>query len=280
MSCKRLRGLKLSCATFTFFGLIACSGFYAADAMAGAMPDKVRNEASSILDRALKDIQDGQTGEAVDAPEDIIPPDPVGLTEEDVEQVIAEPPIQPPEPEPEPEVVEAEEEPAPAPENRTIHVMKDNTAYFGLSVGLYDSVQDRELAGSLGLEYQSGRRLAGFLQPIFGAFATTDATNMVYGGVGVPISMSKNWMVLPSITAGYYDGGNGVDLGRRLAYRLGTEIAYVLENKSRIGLNIHTITNGTSPDSNDRTEIISIRYTTPLDEIPFIGKPKASKNTQ
>jgi hypothetical protein len=94
---------------------------------------------------------------------------------------------------------------------------------------------------------------------------TTDASFLGYAGVGVPFDLTDNIMMMPSIAGGIYDEGNGgVDLKSNFAIRFGTELAYKFDDNSRIGLNAHIITNGESLDKADRTEVISLVYTTPL----------------
>lgn len=217
---------------------------------AGVMP----YEQPSVLDRALMDIQEQNqpTDETV-----LIAPPPPEMTETVVVEqedetlettTFAEEPIA---------VVE------PAPQNRIVDV-QDNQSFFGLSIGAYDPFTHDDLAASLGIEYQPGIKIAGLLQPLFGAMATNDGTFLGYGGLGVPVELNSNWMLMPSAAIGYYEDGDGYDLDRHAVYRIGAELAYVFENKSRLGLNAHVITNGKSFDSEDRTEVISLMYTMPI----------------
>lgn len=162
-------------------------------------------------------------------------------------------------PAPEPAVM-----PAPVPESRVVEV-QPNTSYFGLSVGMYDPFSHGEQATSFNLEWQPGVKIAGFLQPLFGAMATTSGAMMGYGGVGVPFNVTDNIFIMPSVSVGAYKEGAGYDLGQTLAFRVGTEVAYQFEDKSRIGINAHVLTNGRSFDREDRTEVISLVYTTPTD---------------
>jgi hypothetical protein len=243
--------------------ILSGASFAITPAHAGGMPN---NEASSILDQALQDIQRNTL--PVKEPEKEITYEP-----EPVKEILAEPPVmEEPAPAPTPVVAEPAPEPvAPVPQDRIVNVQRD-TSFFGLSVGLYDAFKTDDLAASFGVEWQPGVKIAGVLQPLFGAFVTSDGSFLGYGGVGVPVKVHKNWMIMPSVSAGYYEEGDGFDLDRKLAYRVGAEIAYVFENESRLGLNVHTITNGTSLDTDDRTEIISIKYTTPLGNIPGFRK--------
>ncbi len=155
------------------------------------------------------------------------------------------------------------EEPAPVPESRIVEVQPDSS-FFGLSVGMYDPFTHGTEALSFNLEFQPGVKIAGVLQPLFGALATTEGTLMGYGGLGVPFHLGERVLVMPSIAVGAYEAGDGFDLGRTLAFRGGAEIAYEFDDKSRLGLNAHIITNGTSLQREDRTEVIGLVYTMPL----------------
>ncbi len=220
-------------------------------ALADGMPNEEPKPAATVLDKALMEIQ-GETDEA-----------PVPVTPS-VEETKEETKIEAPAP-----VVAAEppeeEKPAPAPENRVVEV-QPNSSFFGLSVGLYDLTHGNK-DPSFSLEFQPGVKLAGILQPIFGAMLTNNGTVYGYAGAGVPINITDNFFVMPSVAAGFYHEGDGYDLDRSLAYRVGTEIGWKFENSSRIGLNIHAITNGTSFKREDRTEVISVVYTTPLENL-------------
>jgi hypothetical protein len=156
----------------------------------------------------------------------------------------------------------AQEIAAPVPDNRIVEV-QPNTSFFGMSVGVYDVGRSGDRAPAISAEWQPGVKIAGFLQPIFGAFATTKATAMGYGGVGVPIKLSKHFFLMPSVAVGAYKEGAGYDLGKTLAFRVGTELGYQFDDQSRLGLNAHIITNGESTNKIDRTHIISLVYTMP-----------------
>lgn len=161
---------------------------------------------------------------------------------------------------------------APVPESRVVEVQPD-TSFFGLSVGMYDPFTHNEKAASFNVEWQPGVKIAGFLQPLFGAMVTTNGAMLGYGGLGVPFNISDHVMLMPSVAIGGYKKGGGFDLHQVLAYRIGTELAYQFDDKSRIGLNMHVLTNGQSAGREDRTEVFGITYTTPLDMTPAPVKP-------
>lgn len=192
------------------------------------------------LDKALDEIQNQET--PVELKKEVEAPAAIKVAEE---------------PKPEPA-------PAPVPMTRVVEV-QPNTSFFGLSVGMYDPFTHGEKAASLTLEFQPGLKIAGVLQPLFGALVTTQGSLMGYGGVGVPINLSEKVFLMPSVSAGAYEAGDGADLGRgKLAFRFGTELGYILANDARVGINAHIISNGFSLDREDRTEVIGLSYTMPL----------------
>jgi hypothetical protein len=226
-------------------------------AFADGMPFKEKKPApaATSLDKALDDIQNKEPPVSVAQP---APP----------------PPAPPPAPAPAPAPAAAPAPaPAPVPEARVVEVQPD-ASFFGLSVGMYDPFTHSEKAASLGFEFQPGVKIAGVLQPLFGGLVTTNGALLGYGGVGVPLHLNDHWMITPSIAIGAYKQGDGVDLERTIVYRAGAELAYVFENKSRIGLNFHVITNGKSTGPEDRTEVIGLAYTTPFELLS--GGPKTT----
>ncbi len=220
-------------------------------ALADGMLNEEQKAAPTALDKALMEVQ-GETTE-----------EPIPVTKE-VKEVPAEEPK--PVEEEKPKMAEPKPEPAPAPENRVVEV-QPHSSFLGLSVGLYDATHGHQ-AAAFGIEFQPGMRIAGFLQPIFGATLAHNGAFLAYTGVGVPFHATKNIFVMPSVAAGFYtEGDRGYDLGRHLAFRAGAEFGWKFENKSRIGLNAHVISNGTSLGREDRTEVFSIVYTTPLENL-------------
>lgn len=161
--------------------------------------------------------------------------------------------------------------PPPAPEQRVVEV-QDNPSFFGLSIGMYDPLTHGEKAPSFNLEWQPSMKIAGVLQPIFGGFAATNGAMMGYGGVGVPFTITDRVFIMPSVAVGAYKEGAGYDLDRTLAFRYGTEIAYQFDDKSRLGINAHVITNGRSFDREDRTEVLSLVYTMPTTLLSGSGR--------
>lgn len=231
---------------------------------AGGMPDIPPPEERTLLDEALLDIQ-GIGSDTSSKENEVVSP--VSLSPEDnidkqeVDKVKAVEPIATEISND--DIKEQEATATTTPKDRVVSV-QPNSSFFGLSVGFYDAFTHDKLTTSFNMEYQAGVRVIGVLQPIFGAMITTQGTVYGYGGVGAPIDVTDRIFLMPSIAVGGYSEGDGYDLQESIAYRVGTELGWKLKNNSRISLNAHVITNGKSLDRKDRTEVIGISYTTPL----------------
>lgn len=222
-------------------------------ALADGMPPgyAAPQPAATPLDQALDDLQGP-------APEEMQAEMPAEVPAQDAAPAVAVPVV-----------------PAPAPENRVVEVQPENSSFLGLSIGMYDAFTHGQQAAAFNVEWQPGVKIAGFLQPIFGGFATTEGSMMGYGGVGVPFNITENVFLMPSVAVGAYKEGAGYDLDRTLAFRYGTELAYQFDDKSRLGLNAHVITNARSFDKEDRTEVISLVYTMPTSILSGRSAPVA-----
>jgi lipid A 3-O-deacylase len=232
-------------------------------AFADGMPFKAKKPepASTPLDKALDEIQNKEPPVEVAKPAAAPEPAPV---------------VAAPKEEPKP-VVEEKPAPPPVPDARVVEV-QENTSFFGLSVGMYDPFTHGRGAAALGLQFEPGVKIAGIIQPLFGAIVTTNGALYGYGGVGVPFNIAPHWRLMPSVAIGAYKRGGGVDLDRTVVYRAGAELAYIFDNKSRLGLNVHVLSNGTSMGRDDRTEVIGLAYTAPFELLsgPVKTAPAAS----
>lgn len=156
------------------------------------------------------------------------------------------------------------------PQSRIVEVQEKAPSFFGLSVGVFDPLREKERSLAINAEYQPAVKIAGVLQPLFGAMVTSGSAVMGYAGVGLPFNVTERVLVTPSIAVAAYHNGADYDLGQLINLRAGGEIAYVLKDKSRIGLGGYILTNMDSTSRSDRTGLISVNYTTPT--TMFSGK--------
>lgn len=179
------------------------------------------------------------------------------------------PPAPPPAPAPTPQ---AEAPLPPVPESRVVDV-QPNTSFFGLSVGMYDPITHAGKSTAFNVEWQPGIKIAGTLQPLFGAMATTKGALLGYAGLGMPFNITDHVFLMPSLALGAYKDGADYNLGRSIVERAGAELAYQFDDKSRLGLNFDVLTNGESLHGVDRTEMVLVTYTIPLNALAGGASP-------
>jgi lipid A 3-O-deacylase len=139
----------------------------------------------------------------------------------------------------------------------------DDPDFLTVSVGAFDLVQDHDQAVEFRAEYRSDKKIWIF-KPFIGAMGTTDSAFYGFGGVLVDVFFGKRWVLTPSLAAGYYDNGDGVDLGHEIEFRSSIELSYRFDNRTRLGLSFYHLSNASIGDTNPGTEVLSVVYSIPL----------------
>ena len=144
--------------------------------------------------------------------------------------------------------------------------MADDPDFFVIGGGWYD-FNDNEEAFDFRAEYRSGYKALGFIKPWAGIEATTEQA--IYGAVGIltDLYFGRRWVVTPSFGAGLYGDGSGKDLGHTIEFRSQIELGYRFDDRSRISLALGHISNAGLGDSNPGTEIATIYYHIPFEDI-------------
>jgi lipid A 3-O-deacylase len=134
-----------------------------------------------------------------------------------------------------------------------------------LSAGLIgDIVADRDGAGLFGFEYRAGPELEVLrIRPSLGVMATTDAA--VYGWLGFNFDLPVGPLVFTaSTTAGFYDEGDGQDLGSFFVARNGGEVAWRFDNEVRLGVGFHYYSNYGTGSEDPGVAAATLIYSHPL----------------
>jgi hypothetical protein len=138
----------------------------------------------------------------------------------------------------------------------------DDPSFVSGSVGIYD-IDHHEKATSFAADYRPAQKLWIF-KPHAGAFVTTERSLYGYAGLLVDIYFGRRLVLTPSTAFGLYDKGNGKDLGSVVEFRSGAELAYRFDNRSRLGIGFHHLSNAGIGDRNPGTEILSVIFSYPL----------------
>ncbi len=102
------------------------------------------------------------------------------------------------------------------------------------------------------------------LAPSIGAARSGNSASFVFADLEKDFFPRKHWVVTPSFGLGVFDDGRDVRLGHDLEFRSGIKIAFVFDNKVRLGIALFHLSNGGLGDRNPGTEPVFLSLAVPL----------------
>ena len=135
--------------------------------------------------------------------------------------------------------------------------------FIVVGLGGFD-VNDNETASQLEFQAKFQKRIWLF-KPQVGAFFTTKSGFYAYGGGSMDWFFGRRYVVSPSFGAGWYQKGDGKELGGVLQFRSAIEIAYRLRSRGRVGLQVGHLSNASIFEDNPGTEFAILNYSIPTD---------------
>ena len=98
---------------------------------------------------------------------------------------------------------------------------------------------------------------------------TSDGAVYGYGGFGIDLYLGRCKCIIftPDFAVGYFEKGDGKDLGNDVEFRSGGEISYRFQDRSRVGIAIHHLSNAGLGDSNPGEESFMVNYSIPVNWI-------------
>ena len=138
---------------------------------------------------------------------------------------------------------------------------KDLTVYTG-QFDITDQVGDDETT-LFGIEHKNPElfrnTFLGKFSPVTGAFITGKNSTYFYTGVEAQYGIGP-LKILPSFTPGYYDKGNGKDLGDELEFKSEIKVGLDIFENTKIGYSYSHISNNDWGDTNPGTDNQSINF--------------------
>ena len=144
-------------------------------------------------------------------------------------------------------------------DSRTAVAKDPDILSFG--AGAFD-VFDDDTAAQFRLEYRSGYKLW-LIKPFLGVMGTTDEAFYGYGGLLLDLEFG-NFVINPNVAVGYFEEGDGKDLGHEVEFRSGLEVSYKFPNNMRLGVAFYHISNASIGDENPGTEVVEAVFSIPL----------------
>ena len=117
---------------------------------------------------------------------------------------------------------------------------------FNFFTGMFDFSDDKQKSGILGIQHQNEdlfrNSFLGRLSPITGGFLTEKNAFYLYTGVQAEYEMGP-FKITPSFTPGYYNYGDGKDLGYPLEFKSEMQISLDLSKSAQLGMSYNHISN-------------------------------------
>ena len=133
--------------------------------------------------------------------------------------------------------------------------MKDNNldTKFSVYSGMFDFSDDGKKSALIGFQHQNENlnrdTFLGNISPITGAMITADNATYFYTGIQAHYKLG-NLNLTPSFTPGYYNEGNGKDLGHALEFKSELQLSLELPRDSQIGFSYNHLSNASLGDKN------------------------------
>ena len=119
--------------------------------------------------------------------------------------------------------------------------------------GMFDFSDDNQASGLVGIQHQNDelfrKSFLGNLSPITGAFLTEK--NAVYLYTGVQAEYEVGFLTItPSFAPGYYNYGDGKDLGFPLEFKTEVQMSFDINDSTHLGMSYNHISNASLGNKN------------------------------
>ena len=127
-----------------------------------------------------------------------------------------------------------------------INNKENKNTEFNVFTGMFDFSDDGKRSTLIGFQHQNEElnrdTFLGNLSPVTGAMITGDNATYFYTGVQAQYKIGS-MNVTPSFTPGYYNQGNGKDLGHAVEFKSEVQLSLDLPQNSEFGFSYNHLSN-------------------------------------
>ena len=131
--------------------------------------------------------------------------------------------------------------------------LNDKNTELNVYTGMFDFSDAGKKSTLIGFQHQNENlnrnTFLGNLSPITGAMITADNASYFYTGVQANYKLGA-LNVIPSFAPGYYNQGNGKDLGHALEFKSEVQLSLELPKDSQFGFSYNHLSNASLGDKN------------------------------
>jgi len=134
---------------------------------------------------------------------------------------------------------------------------------LNLFTGMFDFSDSKQASGIIGLQHQNDdlfrNSFLGKLSPITGGFVTEKSAFYFYTGAQVEYDLGL-FTFTPSFAPGYYNSGDGKDLGHALEFKTEVQMSLNLSDTTEFGMSYNHISNASLGDKNPGANSYMINF--------------------
>jgi lipid A 3-O-deacylase len=146
---------------------------------------------------------------------------------------------------------------------RAISLGADDPAEVAFKAGSFDGINGHHPAALFGAEYRFAQTFYS-IRPLVGATVTSKGATYAFGGFGIDVTICPKIILTPNAAVGVFQHGNGTRLGSWVEFRTGAELDYRFDDKSRLGITFHHISNAGFTHQNPGEEEVGVVYALPI----------------
>ena len=139
----------------------------------------------------------------------------------------------------------------------------DNDTELNLFTGMFDFSDDKQAAGVLGMQHQTDdlfrKSFLGKLSPITGGFLTEKSAFYLYTGAQAEYDLGL-FTITPSFAPGYYNSGDGKDVGSALEFKTEIQMSLNLSDSTEFGMSYNHISNASLGTKNPGANSYMINF--------------------
>ena len=140
---------------------------------------------------------------------------------------------------------------------------KINQTELNFFAGMFDFSDTKQAAGIIGLQHQNDdlfrESFLGKLSPITGGFLTENKAIYLYTGAQAEYDFGF-LTITPSFAPGYYNSGDGKDLGSALEFKSEVQMSLNLSDSTEFGMSYNHISNASLGDKNPGANSYMINF--------------------
>jgi len=141
--------------------------------------------------------------------------------------------------------------------------IKSNETELNFFAGMFDFSDHKQKAGIIGIQHQNDDlfrdSFLGRLSPITGGFLTENNAIYLYTGAQAEYDFGM-FTITPSFAPGYYNSGNGKDLGHALEFKSEVQMSLNLSDSTEFGMSYNHISNASLGDKNPGANSYMINF--------------------